>query len=69
VVCILVDHRLHTYVHTYIHVQLCEIRVFPISNFLKQEDALSQLFFNFALECAIKRVQVNQGGLKLNDAR
>ena len=39
---------------------------FPIRNGLKQGDALSPMLFNFALECAIRMVQVNQDVLKLN---
>jgi hypothetical protein len=38
----------------------------PIQNGLKQRDALSPLLLNFASYYAIRKVQVNQVGLKLN---
>jgi hypothetical protein len=40
--------------------------MFPIKNGLKKGDVLSLLLFNLALQHAIRRVQVNQVGLKLN---
>jgi len=40
--------------------------MFPITNGVKQGDASLTLLFNFALEYAIGRIQVNQDGLKLS---
>jgi hypothetical protein len=40
--------------------------MFPIENGLKGRDVLLPFLFNFALECAIRRVKVDKDSLKLN---
>jgi len=40
--------------------------MFPVRNGLKQGDASLPLLSNFALLFAIRRVQINQDGLKIN---
>jgi len=43
--------------------------MFSLRNGLKQGDAIKLLLFNFVLDCAIRRVQVNRDDLKLNGAQ
>jgi hypothetical protein len=40
--------------------------MFPVKHSFKQGDALSSMLFNFAFEYVIRRIEVNQEGLKLN---
>jgi len=43
--------------------------MFFIRNGFKRGDTLKPLLFNFALECAFRRVQINQDVLKLNGTK
>ena len=55
---------------TYCRIRVCKhlSEMFPIKNGLKKGDALSPLFFNFALEYPIKRSELNKEAMKLNSA-
>jgi hypothetical protein len=43
--------------------------MFPIKSDLRQVGALSPLLFHFSLDYAIRRVQLNQDGLKISGTR
>ena len=53
-----------TYSRVRVGQHLCDL--FPIKSGFKQGDALSPLVFNCASVYGIRRVEINQDGLKLN---
>ena len=53
-----------TYSGVQVGQHLCD--VFPSKSGFKQGDAFSPLLFNCASEYGIRRVEINQDGLKLN---
>ena len=57
---------IETYEYSIVRVGKNLSDMFPIRYILKKRDAPSPLFFNFPLQYAIRRVQVNQDSLKLN---